>query len=356
NIIPVYKMVDTCGAEFKAVTPYYYSSYDEENEIIPTDKDKIMVLGGGPNRIGQGIEFDYCCVHASLAIRESGFASIMVNSNPETVSTDYDISDRLFFEPLTFEDVMSIIDQEKPKGVIVQFGGQTPLKLANRLLEAGAPIIGTSPKSINIAEDRELFGELITRLGLLQPNNGIARTVLEAKEVADRIGFPVVVRPSYVLGGRAMEIVYDHVDLERYMREAVQISEDRPILIDNFLEEAVEVDVDALADEQTCVIAGIMEHIEEAGIHSGDSACMLPTQHLDALILAEIRRITAILAKELHVIGLMNIQFAIKDHQVYILEVNPRASRTIPFVTKATGIPWAKLATKVMLGKTLREL
>ncbi len=356
NIIPVYKMVDTCGAEFKAVTPYYYSSYDEENEIIPTDKDKIMVLGGGPNRIGQGIEFDYCCVHASLAIRESGFASIMVNSNPETVSTDYDISDRLFFEPLTFEDVMSIIDQEKPKGVIVQFGGQTPLKLANRLLEAGAPIIGTSPKSINIAEDRELFGELITRLGLLQPNNGIARTVLEAKEVADRIGFPVVVRPSYVLGGRAMEIVYDHVDLERYMREAVQISEDRPILIDNFLEEAVEVDVDALADEQTCVIAGIMEHIEEAGIHSGDSACMLPTQHLDALILAEIRRITAILAKELHVIGLMNIQFAIKDHQVYILEVNPRASRTIPFVSKATGIPWAKLATKVMLGKTLREL
>lgn len=356
QIRPVFKMVDTCAGEFKAVTPYYYSSYDEQDDIEPSDRDKIMVLGGGPNRIGQGIEFDYCCVHASLAIRESGLESIMVNSNPETVSTDYDISDRLFFEPLTFEDVMSIIDSEKPKGVIVQFGGQTPLKLANQLLAAGAPIIGTSPHSIDLAEDRELFGNLVNELGLLQPQNGIARNLDEAFGVVDKIGFPVVVRPSFVLGGRGMEIVYERADLERYMKEAVMVSEDRPILIDRFLEEAIEVDVDALADGQACVIAGIMEHIEEAGIHSGDSACMLPTQNLSKAVLDEVARVTKLLAKALNVIGLMNIQFAIKDGLVYILEVNPRASRTVPFVSKATGIAWAKMATKVMLGKKISEL
>ncbi|MDD5457508.1 MAG: carbamoyl-phosphate synthase large subunit [Candidatus Margulisbacteria bacterium] len=356
KIIPVYKMVDTCGAEFVAKTPYYYSTYDEEDEIMDTKKDKIMVLGGGPNRIGQGIEFDYCCVHASLAIRDMGLESIMVNSNPETVSTDYDISDHLFFEPLTFEDVMAIIDREKPKGVIVQFGGQTPLKLANRLMEAGAPIIGTSPKSIDVAEDRELFGELVNRLKLLQPENGIARNFEEARKIAGKIGYPVVVRPSYVLGGRAMEVVYDEVDLKRYMAEAVIVSEDKPILIDRFLEEAVEIDVDALADEHECVIAGIMEHIEEAGIHSGDSACILPTQHISEKILEEIKYITKTLARELKVIGLMNIQLAVKGQKVYILEVNPRASRTVPFVSKATGVAWAKIATKVMLGKTIKEL
>ena len=356
NIKPVYKMVDTCGAEFEAKTPYYYSTYDSDDEVRQSDKPKVMVLGGGPNRIGQGIEFDYCCVHASLAIKESGLESIMVNSNPETVSTDYDISDRLYFEPLTFEDVMSIIEKEKPTGVIVQFGGQTPLKLANRLLEAGAPIIGTSPKSIDAAEDRKLFGDLIRRLGLLQPANGTATNFEQALEIATEIGYPVVVRPSYVLGGRAMEIVYDHIDLERYMKEAVQVSEDRPILVDKFLEEATEVDVDALADQNECVIAGIMEHIEEAGIHSGDSACILPARNIKKAVLKEIKTTTKILARELSVIGLMNVQYAVKGDQLYILEVNPRASRTVPFVSKATGIQWAKLATKVMLGKTIKEL
>jgi len=356
KIEPVYKMVDTCGAEFEAKTPYYYSSYDSEDEVIPSDKEKIMVLGGGPNRIGQGIEFDYCCVHASLAIRDSGYESIMVNSNPETVSTDYDISDRLYFEPLTFEDVMSIIRKEKPKGVIVQFGGQTPLKLADSLLAAGAPIIGTSPKSIDMAEDRELFGNLLKKLDFLQPENGIVRNTEEAIESAKRIGYPVVVRPSYVLGGRAMEIVFDETDLKRYMTEAVIASEDKPVLIDRFIQDATEIDVDAVSDTKDCVIAGIMEHIEQAGIHSGDSACMLPTQNISKKILDRIREMTFVLAKELNVIGLMNIQYAIKDDQVYILEVNPRASRTVPFVSKATGIPWAKVATKVMLGQSLKDL
>jgi carbamoyl-phosphate synthase large subunit len=356
GIIPVYKMVDTCAAEFVAKTPYYYSSYDQEDEVIPSTRDKIMVLGGGPNRIGQGIEFDYCCVHASLAIRDRGLESIMVNSNPETVSTDYDISDRLYFEPLTFEDVIAIIEKEKPKGVIVQFGGQTPLKLANRLLEAGAPIIGTSPRSIDLAEDRELFGEIVNKLGLKQPNNGIARNINEAITNAKRIGYPVVVRPSYVLGGRAMEIVYDEEDLKRYMTYAVVASEDRPVLIDSFLDNAIEVDVDAIADGTDCVIAGIMEHIEEAGIHSGDSACILPTQNLSEKVLKDIRIQTAALAKELQVIGLMNIQFAVKDEDVYILEVNPRASRTVPFVSKANGVQWAKMATRVMLGESIKSL
>ncbi|OGI09984.1 MAG: carbamoyl phosphate synthase large subunit [Candidatus Margulisbacteria bacterium GWF2_35_9] len=356
KVEPVYKMVDTCGAEFEAKTPYYYSTYDEEDEVIPSTKDKIMVLGGGPNRIGQGIEFDYCCVHASLAIRESGLESIMVNSNPETVSTDYDISDRLYFEPVTFEDVMSIIRKEKPKGVIVQFGGQTPLKLADKLLEAGAPIIGTSPKSIDMAEDRALFGDMLRKLDFLQPENGIAKNDTDAIVIAKRIGYPIVVRPSYVLGGRAMEIVFDETDLKRYMKEAVIASEDKPVLIDKFLQDATEIDVDAVADETDCVIAGIMEHIEQAGIHSGDSACMLPTQNISEKILDRIRYMTVELAKELKVIGLMNIQYAIKGEDVYILEVNPRASRTVPFVSKATGIPWAKIATKVMLGKTLKEL
>lgn len=356
GVIPVYKMVDTCAAEFEAKTPYYYSTYDEEDEVIPSSREKIMVLGGGPNRIGQGIEFDYCCVHASLAIRQSGKESIMVNSNPETVSTDYDISDRLYFEPLTFEDVMAIIEKEKPVGVIVQFGGQTPLKLANRLLEAGAPIIGTSPHSIDLAEDRELFGEIVNKLGLKQPNNGIARNIEEAVKKAKKVGYPVVVRPSYVLGGRAMEIVYDEEDLKRYMTHAVVASEDKPVLIDSFLENAIEVDVDAVADGKDCVIAGIMEHIEEAGIHSGDSACILPPQHLSNKVLKEIRKQTKILAIELKVIGLMNIQFAVKDEDVYILEVNPRASRTVPFVSKANGVQWAKMATRIMLGETIKSL
>jgi carbamoyl-phosphate synthase large subunit len=356
GVTPVYKMVDTCAAEFEAKTPYYYSTYDEEDEVIPSSRDKIMVLGGGPNRIGQGIEFDYCCVHASLAIRDAGKESIMVNSNPETVSTDYDISDRLYFEPLTFEDVMAIINKEKPKGVIVQFGGQTPLKLANKLLEAGAPIIGTSPKSIDMAEDRELFGAVIEKLSLKQPENGIARNTEEAIESATRIGYPVMVRPSYVLGGRAMEIVYNETSLRRYMKEAVVASEDKPVLIDRFLESAIEVDVDAISDGTDCVVAGIMEHIEEAGVHSGDSACMLPPQTLTDSVLDEIRETTASLADALGVIGLMNIQFAVKGSDVYILEVNPRASRTVPFVSKATGIPWAKMATRVMLGETIKSL
>ncbi len=356
GINPVYKMVDTCAAEFEAKTPYYYSSYDQEDEVIPSDNKKVMVLGGGPNRIGQGIEFDYCCVHASLAIKDMGQESIMVNSNPETVSTDYDISDRLYFEPLTFEDVMAIIEKEKPSGVIVQFGGQTPLKLANRLLEAGAPIIGTSPASIDAAEDREQFGALVDDLGLKQPNNGIARNIDEAVIEASKVGYPIMVRPSYVLGGRAMEIVYDEEDLKRYMTYAVVASEDKPVLIDSFLQNAVEVDVDAISDGNGCVIAGIMEHIEEAGIHSGDSACILPPQNLSDNVLKVIKEQTTSLAKALKVIGLMNIQFAVKDEEVYILEVNPRASRTVPFVSKATGIPWAKMATKIMLGETIKSL
>lgn len=356
NLKPVYKLVDTCAAEFAAATPYYYSTWGDESEERASDTDKIMILGGGPNRIGQGIEFDYCCVHASYAARELGHESIMVNSNPETVSTDFDTSDHLFFEPLTHEDVMSIVDVMKPKGIIVQFGGQTPLNLAEGLAKAGAPLIGTSVESIDRAEDREQFSEFLRKLNLRQPDNGLARNPAEAFEIARRIGYPVIVRPSYVLGGRAMEIVYDDETLDRYMTFAVQASPERPVLVDKFLEDAIEVDVDAIADGKRCVIAGIMEHIEEAGVHSGDSTCVLPPHTLERSIIAEIAEATRAMALELPVIGLMNVQFAVKGSTIYILEVNPRASRTVPFVSKATGIPFAKLAAKVMCGKTLDEL
>ncbi|MDI6731543.1 MAG: carbamoyl-phosphate synthase large subunit [Candidatus Margulisbacteria bacterium] len=356
GVNPVYKLVDTCAAEFEAYTPYYYSTYEEENEAIPSRKKKIMILGGGPNRIGQGIEFDYCCCHASYALQEEGYESIMVNSNPETVSTDYDTSDRLYFEPLTAEDVLNIIDNEKPDGIIVQFGGQTPLNLAMPLKNAGAPIIGTSPESIDMAEDRDLFQKMIKKLKLEQPNNGIAKSKEEAVIIAEKIGYPVLVRPSYVLGGRAMQIVYDEEELNEYMEHAVAASPDRPILVDAFLEDAVEVDVDAVCDGKQAIICGIMEHIEEAGIHSGDSACSIPPFSLSNFHLNKIREATFAMAKELNVIGLMNVQFAVKGNKVYVLEVNPRASRTVPFVSKATGVPWAKVATKVMLGKTLKEL
>ena len=355
-ILPVYKRVDTCGAEFEAFTPYLYSTYEEECEAAPSDRKKIMILGGGPNRIGQGIEFDYCCVHGAYALAEDGFETIMVNCNPETVSTDYDTSDRLYFEPLTLEDVLEIVRVEQPTGVIVQFGGQTPLKLAVALEQAGVPIIGTSPDAIDRAEDRERFQELLNKLGLKQPANGIARSFEEAEKIAERIGYPAVVRPSYVLGGRAMEIVYDQQQLSDYMKFAVQASPEHPILIDKFLEQAIEVDVDALADGFTVVIGGIMQHIEEAGIHSGDSACSLPPYSLSQKIIKEIRKQTIALALELGVSGLMNIQYAVKDDEVYLIEVNPRASRTAPFVSKATGRPLAKIAARVMAGKTLKEL
>jgi carbamoyl-phosphate synthase large subunit len=355
GITPVFKRVDTCGAEFESHTPYLYSTYESECEAAPSDRRKIMILGSGPNRIGQGIEFDYCCCHASFALKEDGYETIMVNCNPETVSTDYDTSDRLYFEPLTFEDVMNIVETERPDGVIVQFGGQTPLNLAMRLHEAGVPIIGTSPESIDLAEDRQRFGKLIADLNIPQPVNGTAVSVEEAKRVAASIGYPVLVRPSYVLGGRAMMIVYDEASLEGYMKSAVEASPEKPVLIDRFLEDAFEVDVDALADGEQCVIAGIQEHIEEAGIHSGDSSCVLPPymvkpEHLDTM-----RRYTRQLAKALDVRGLMNIQFAIKDDLVYVLEVNPRASRTVPFVSKATGVPLAKIAARVMTGRALAE-
>ncbi len=356
GVRPVYKRVDTCAAEFVAYTPYMYSTYEEECEAAPTDRKKIMILGGGPNRIGQGIEFDYCCVHGAFALAEDDYETIMVNCNPETVSTDYDTSDRLYFEPLTLEDVLEIVDIEKPVGVIVQFGGQTPLKLAVALEKAGVPIIGTSPDAIDRAEDRERFQEMLHKLGLLQPENGIARSFEEAEKVVERIGYPVVVRPSYVLGGRAMEIVYDQENLQRYMKTAVLISPEHPILIDSFLDEAIEIDVDALCDGTEVVIGGIMEHIEEAGIHSGDSACSLPPYSIGPEIVAEIRRQTVMMALELNVIGLMNVQYAVKGSTVYILEVNPRASRTSPFVSKATGRPLAKIAARVMAGKTLKEL
>ncbi len=355
HILPVYKLVDTCAAEFEAFTPYYYSTYEMEDEFRPSDKERIMILGGGPNRIGQGIEFDYCCVHASMTAKEEGYTSIMVNSNPETVSTDYDISDKLYFEPLTHEDVYHIIDREKPKGVIVQFGGQTPLNLAVGLQAAQAPIIGTSPDSIDRAEDRERFQELLKKLGLIQPKNGTAFTVEEALKVAESIGYPVVVRPSYVLGGRAMEIVYEPAALEIFMAKAVLVSPGHPILIDKFLEEAIEIDVDAVSDGEKTLICGIMEHIEEAGIHSGDSACVLPPYTLKSDQIERIKANTYALAGELEVRGLMNIQYAIKDNILYVLEVNPRASRTIPFVSKATGVPWAKVATRVMLGVSLES-
>ena len=353
GIVPVYKRVDTCGAEFESYTPYLYSTYETESEANPTDREKIMILGSGPNRIGQGIEFDYCCCHASFALREAGFETIMVNCNPETVSTDYDTSDRLYFEPLTFEDVMNIVDVEKPTGVIVQFGGQTPLNLAMRLHKAGVPIIGTTPDSIDLAEDRKRFGALLNELGIPQPENGMAATVGEAREVASRLGYPVLVRPSYVLGGRAMAIVYDEDSLDRYVRTAVGFTPDRPVLIDKFLERAAEFDVDALADETTCVIAGIQEHIEEAGIHSGDSSCVLPPVRIEPEHIETMRLYTRKLAEALSVRGLMNIQFAIKDHRVYVLEVNPRASRTVPFVSKATGVPIARIAALVMAGRKL---
>jgi carbamoyl-phosphate synthase large subunit len=361
GIHPVYKLVDTCAAEFKASTPYYYSTYEEENEARISDHQKVMILGGGPNRIGQGIEFDYCCVHASFALREEGIESIMVNSNPETVSTDYDTSDKLYFEPLTLEDVLHIVETEQPTGVIIQFGGQTPLNLATGLQKAGVPIIGTQPESIDRAEDRELFQAMLQKLDLLQPANGIALNVEEAIAIADQIGYPVIVRPSYVLGGRAMKIVFDPGELANFTRLAIEASPGHPVLIDQFLQDAIELDVDSISDsgvgnQKKTIIGGIMEHIEEAGIHSGDSSCVLPPYSVSATLLDEIADATRAMATELDVIGLMNVQYAIKDGQLYVIEVNPRASRTVPFVSKATGVPLAKLATRVMLGRTLDEV
>jgi carbamoyl-phosphate synthase large subunit len=358
GVRPVYKRVDTCAAEFATETAYMYSTYEEECEAEPTTRRKIMVLGGGPNRIGQGIEFDYCCVHAALAMREDGYETIMVNCNPETVSTDYDTSDRLYFEPVTLEDVLEIVDKEKPVGVIVQYGGQTPLKLALDLERAGVPIIGTSPDSIDIAEDRERFQKLLTALGLRQPPNRTARAEDQALKLAQEIGYPLVVRPSYVLGGRAMEIVHGDKDLERYMREAVRVSEKSPVLLDRFLDDAIEVDVDCISDGTDVMIGGIMEHIEQAGVHSGDSACSLPAYTLSATLQDELRRQTTMMAKALKVIGLMNVQFAIQGEgdaaTVYVLEVNPRASRTVPYVSKATGQPLAKIAARCMAGSALK--
>ena len=356
GILPTYRLVDTCAAEFEAYTPYYYSTYGVENERRESGKRKIMILGGGPNRIGQGIEFDYCCVHAAFALRELEFETIMVNSNPETVSTDYDTSDKLYFEPLTLEDVLNIYDQEKPEGVFVQFGGQTPLNLANGLKAAGVPILGTQPESIETAEDRQLFAAMLDKLGLRQTPSGSAVTTDEAATIANKIGYPVLVRPSFVLGGRAMELVYNEEDLRRYMTSAIEVTPDRPVLVDRFLEDAIEVDVDCISDGETTVIGAIMEHIEEAGIHSGDSACVIPTFSLPQKVLDEISAATKAMARELKVRGLMNVQFAVKGHDVYVLEVNPRASRTVPFVSKAIGVPLAKLAAKVMTGKSLREL
>ncbi|HEX4596095.1 MAG TPA: carbamoyl-phosphate synthase large subunit, partial [Bryobacteraceae bacterium] len=354
GINAVFNRVDTCAAEFESFTPYLYSSYESENEAAPSDRKKVMILGSGPNRIGQGIEFDYCCCHASFALQEFGYESIMVNCNPETVSTDYDTSDRLYFEPLTREEVLNIYEVEKPDGLIVQFGGQTPLNLALPLKAAGVPIIGTDPADIDLAEDRKLFGKLLDDLGIPSPENGAATSQEEACAVARRIGFPVLVRPSYVLGGRAMVIAYDEEMVRRYMREAVVFSQERPVLIDRFLEDATEVDVDALADSDGGVlIAGIMEHIEEAGVHSGDSSCVLPPQGLSEAVLQTIQEHTAKLARALHVIGLMNVQYAIKDEKVYVLEVNPRASRTVPYVSKATGVPLPKIAVGLMLGRKL---
>ena len=355
NVRPVYKRVDTCAAEFNTTTSYFYSTYEKECEAAPTNRKKVMVLGGGPNRIGQGIEFDYCCVHAAMALREDGFETIMVNCNPETVSTDFDTSDRLYFEPLTLEDVLEIVDKEKPVGVIVQYGGQTPLKLAKALEAAGVPIVGTSPESIDIAEDRERFQKLLQKLELHQPPNRTARNEEEAMRLAQEIGYPLVVRPSYVLGGRAMEIVHEQRDLERYMREAVKVSNDSPVLLDRYLNDAIEVDVDCLSDGKRVFIGGVMEHIEQAGVHSGDSACSLPPYSLSAEMVSELKRQTEVMSRALNVIGLMNVQFAIQGATVFVLEVNPRASRTVPFVSKATGLPLAKIAARAMLGISLDD-
>jgi carbamoyl-phosphate synthase large subunit len=360
GVRPVYKRVDTCAAEFATTTAYMYSTYEDECEAEPTDRKKIIVLGGGPNRIGQGIEFDYCCVHAAFALKAAGYETIMVNCNPETVSTDYDTSDRLYFEPLTLEDVLEIVDKEKPVGVIVQYGGQTPLKLAKPLEAAGVPIIGTSPESIDIAEDRERFQKLLVKLALRQPPNRTARTEADALALAQEIGYPLVVRPSYVLGGRAMEIVHEQRDLERYMREAVKVSNDSPVLLDRFLNDAIEVDVDCICDGEQVLIGGVMEHIEQAGVHSGDSACSLPPYSLSPELIAELKRQTAVMARALKVVGLMNVQFAIQQDAsgastVYVLEVNPRASRTVPYVSKATGVQLAKVAALAMVGQTLAE-
>jgi carbamoyl-phosphate synthase large subunit len=365
GLVPSYRLVDTCAAEFEAYTPYYYSTYDRgDDEVHPSEKRKVMILGGGPNRIGQGIEFDYCCVHASFALKEDGFETLMVNSNPETVSTDYDTSDKLFFEPLTLEDVLHIYEREKCWGAIAQFGGQTPLNLALGLQKNGVNIIGTSPQSIEIAEDRKLFAAMLRKLNIPQPPNGIATSEAEALAVAKNLGYPILVRPSFVLGGRAMQIVYSDAELQHYMRFAVEASPERPVLVDQFLEDATEIDVDCIADvgrfenpdDGTIVIGGLLEHIEFAGVHSGDAAMVLPPHTLSAEIVEVIRSYTHAMARELKVIGLMNVQYAVKDGTVYVLEVNPRASRTVPFVSKAIGVPLAKLAAKVMAGKSLKQL
>jgi carbamoyl-phosphate synthase large subunit len=356
GVRPTYHMVDTCAGEFPAATPYLYSSYEVETEAEPDDRRKIVILGSGPNRIGQGLEFDYCCVQAALALREAGFETIMVNSNPETVSTDFDISDKLYFEPLTLEDVIEIVDREKPIGVIVQLGGQTPLKLAKPLAELGVPILGTAVDEIDRAEDRDRFNLLCTEIGAAVPPNGIATSIEQAVAIADRIAYPVLVRPSYVLGGRGMEIVYDESSLRDYFERAVRASPDHPVLIDSFLEDAFEADVDALADGTDVVIAGVMQHIEDAGVHSGDSACVLPPYLLKDAEVAVMRDLARRFARALGVVGLMNVQFAIRDGVVYVLEVNPRASRTVPFVSKATGVPFAKLAARLMAGDTIRDL
>ena len=354
GLVPSYRLVDTCAAEFEAYTPYFYSTYDcGDDEVRPSDKKKVMILGGGPNRIGQGIEFDYCCVHAAFALRELGVEAIMVNCNPETVSTDYDTSDRLYFEPLTLEDVLNVVEKERPVGVIVQFGGQTPLKLAVPLQKLGVPILGTSPDAIDRAEDRQRFNALIEDLGLRQAAGATARSLDEARTIAESIGYPVLVRPSYVLGGRAMRLVYDDRDLIEYMREAVRVSPEHPVLVDKFLEDALEIDADAVSDGARVVVGGIMEHIEKAGIHSGDAACALPPYSLGEDQIKVLRTQTRALATALGVVGLINVQFAIRNDAVYVLEVNPRASRTVPFVSKAIGVPLAKMATRAMLGHSL---